>query len=118
MSTGATTTSVQVAVSVLPFESVTLNVMVNVPVAVGVPLITPVEAFSESPAGSEPDAMENVYAGVPPFAARATEYGVPLVALAAPQVPHWRSSAGAETISVQVAVSEFPFESTTLNVIV
>jgi hypothetical protein len=62
------TTIVQVTVSVLLLASTTFVVKVKVPVAVGVPLITPAEAFSERPLGNEPEAMENVRAGVPPFA--------------------------------------------------
>jgi hypothetical protein len=41
-------------------ESVTLIVKLDVPVAVGVPLITPVEALSASPAGSEPTEIDHV----------------------------------------------------------
>ena len=41
-------------VAVLLLASVTLTVKVEVPEAVGVPEIAPEEAFSVSPAGSEP----------------------------------------------------------------
>ena len=41
-------------VAVLLLASVTLTVKDEVPDAVGVPEITPEEAFSDSPAGSEP----------------------------------------------------------------
>ena len=52
------TTRVQVTVSLLPFESVTFEVKVNVPAALGVPLMMPVEAFRVRPAGNEPELME------------------------------------------------------------
>ena len=40
-------------------ESVTCTVKFEVPVAVGVPLMTPVEASSASPAGSEPTEIDH-----------------------------------------------------------
>ena len=53
-------------------ESVTLKVNdVALAVAVGVPLIAPVVAFSVSPAGSVPLVKDQVYGVVPPVAARA-----------------------------------------------
>ena len=48
----------QVPVAAIPFESFTW--IVNVPVAVGVPVIAPVAVFSVRPAGSVPVATENV----------------------------------------------------------
>jgi hypothetical protein len=39
---------------ITPFASVTKIVKVNVPAAVGVPLITPVAAFNVHPVGNEP----------------------------------------------------------------
>jgi hypothetical protein len=51
-------------------ESVTLKVNdVALAVAVGVPLIAPVVAFSVSPAGSVPLVNDQVYGVVPPVAA-------------------------------------------------
>src|SRR5262245_33456827 len=44
-----------------------------VPVAGGVPEITPVLAASVSPAGSAPLAIDHVYGGVPPVAASVAE---------------------------------------------
>ena len=38
-----------------PSESVAVTVMMNVPVSVGVPEISPVDVLSVKPAGSEPD---------------------------------------------------------------
>ena len=52
-------------------ESVTLAVKLNVPVAVGVPVMAPVLMLSVSPVGSEPVVMENKYGGVPPVAVSA-----------------------------------------------
>jgi len=54
-------------------ESVTLTVNEDVPEAVGVPLICPVEAFSVSPPGSKPLAIAQVYGVLPPLAARDAE---------------------------------------------
>ena len=45
----------------------------------GVPEITPVDAFSERPLGSEPDRIANVYGATPPLAISAVEYAVPTV---------------------------------------
>jgi propanediol utilization protein len=53
----------QVVVATSPSESVTW--MLNVPVAVGVPVTAPVEVFSVRPAGNVPT-MENVYGATPP----------------------------------------------------
>ena len=51
-------------------ESVTFAVKVEVPWVVGVPEIAPVEAFNESPAGSDdPVARLQVRGAVPPLAA-------------------------------------------------
>ena len=46
-------------------------------VAVGVPLITPVEEFKASPAGSVPEVSVHVYGVAPPVAVKVWEYGVP-----------------------------------------
>jgi hypothetical protein len=48
--------------------SVTSAVNVDVPALAGVPLSTPAE-LSESPAGSEPALLDQVYGEVPPLAA-------------------------------------------------
>jgi len=47
-------------------ESVTLTVKENGPALVGVPVMAPVVVFSVRPAGSEPEAIANVYGAVPP----------------------------------------------------
>ena len=59
--------SVAVAVCATPLASITLNPrLLLLTTAVGVPLITPVEAFSVSPAGMEPDTSDQVKGVVPP----------------------------------------------------
>jgi hypothetical protein len=65
---------VQLAVPVpaaLPLESTTWAVNVNAPDDVGVPVMAPVEEFSDKPGGSEPLMMENVNGGTPPVATSA-----------------------------------------------
>ena len=47
-------------VSVLESLSVTSTVKFSVTVAEGVPEISPVEPFSDSPSGREPEAMDHV----------------------------------------------------------
>ena len=54
-------------------ESVTMAVKLYVPVAVGVPEITPVAALSNRPGGKEPEAIDQLYGGVPPLAASVCE---------------------------------------------
>jgi hypothetical protein len=54
-------------VATLVFESVNRAVMAKVPVAVGVPEITPVDELSVTPAGSDPDAIEKVPDPDPPL---------------------------------------------------
>jgi hypothetical protein len=51
-------------------ESLTFAVKVEVAAAVGVPVMTPVDEFSASPAGSVPDEMLQAYGVLPPAAAR------------------------------------------------
>jgi len=53
---------------VQPFWSVAVTVKVNVPVAVGVPEIRPLLVIGDSPVGSDPAVMVNVYGPVPPLA--------------------------------------------------
>ena len=48
--------------------SVTCTVKLEVPAAVGVPLIWPVEALIDSPEGSVPEETDQVYGVVPPVA--------------------------------------------------
>ena len=51
--------------SVCPVESVTFAVKLNVPVALAVPAITPVEGFKRRPVGSAP-VKRQTKGGVPP----------------------------------------------------
>jgi hypothetical protein len=53
--------------------SLTVAVKLNVPVADGVPEIIPVVAARVRPAGSAPDVIDQVYAGVPPVAVMGPE---------------------------------------------
>ena len=62
-------------VPVRDVASVTLTVKLLVPVAVGVPEMTPVLDDSPSPAGRLPKAMDHVYGLVPPVAASVALYG-------------------------------------------
>ena len=57
--------------------SVAVTVKLLVAVVVGVPLIAPVAAFSESPAGKLPAETVNVYEPLPPVALTVGEYAVP-----------------------------------------
>ena len=53
--------------------SVTRNMMFEVPAAVGVPVIAPVEAFNDRPAGKLLPTVAHVYGVVPPAAASVAE---------------------------------------------
>ena len=48
--------------------SVTRSVKFEVPAVVGVPVIAPVEAFNDRPAGKLPTTVAHVYGVVPPAA--------------------------------------------------
>jgi hypothetical protein len=76
---GAATDKVSATVAVCCGEplSVAVTPKEKVPLAVGVPEIAPVEAAKDMPAGSEPELILQVLAGVPPVAARLALYGVP-----------------------------------------
>ena len=56
-------------------ESASEIVKLNVPLTVGIPEITPVDATRERPVGNCPDVIDHVYAGVPPLAPNALAYG-------------------------------------------
>ena len=58
--TTASTTTLSAFEAVLEFASVTLTVKLLVPVAVGVPEITPVLAVSDKPAGNDPELIDQV----------------------------------------------------------
>ena len=63
----ADTVMLRVCVAVWALESCTLTVKLEVPAVVGVPVIDP--ELSESPAGRDPDEMDQVYGVVPPVGA-------------------------------------------------
>lgn len=67
-------------VSVRESESITCGVKLNVPAAVGVPDITPVEEAKVKPGGSVPVTLQ-VKGAVPPLRWRVWLYGVPTVPL-------------------------------------
>jgi hypothetical protein len=56
--------------AVVEAASVTCTVKSKVPAADGVPVIAPVLTLRDSPVGKLPDAIDQVYAGVPPLAVR------------------------------------------------
>ena len=67
----------------VPVPSATVTEKFDVPTAVGVPLITPVDGASANPAGSEPVVTcQFAYGGNPPVGDNVAEYALPTVALA------------------------------------
>jgi hypothetical protein len=60
-------------VATVVFVSVIRAVIAKVPDAVGVPEITPVEALSVTPAGSDPEGIEKVPDPDPPLVERESE---------------------------------------------
>jgi hypothetical protein len=99
--------------AVAPTLSVTRNVISEFPRAVGVPLIAPLPAFRDNPAGSEPAVMLQFRGAVPPVLAIDCEY-------AKPRVPPEREVdviAGAAAIANDnVTVAVAPTESLTVSV--
>ena len=63
----------QVLVDEAPNESTTLDVSLNVPAAVGAPVMAPVAVLSVRPGDRLPALIEKVYGGVPPVATRDEE---------------------------------------------
>ena len=55
-------------------ESMTLTVKLNVPAAVGVPVINPVVELMANPGGSDPALIDHVYEVAPPLALTFAEY--------------------------------------------
>ena len=70
------TTMLSACVAVCEFASVTLTVKLLVPVAVGVPEMTPVLGASDKPAGSVPAEIDQVYGAVAPLAASVAVYAL------------------------------------------
>jgi hypothetical protein len=85
---GGVTTIDRVTVSLCAgeLESDTDTPNVDVPLAVGVPEITPPEE-SVSPAGRLPDVIDQLYPAVPPLAESAELYAVPASPAGSPFVP-------------------------------
>src|ERR1035441_483731 len=98
-------------------ESVTLNVSgVAVTGVVGVPPISPVEAFSAKPAGNVPAVSCHVKAPVPPVAARLWEYATPTWPLGRDVVVIVNVAGAMVSVRFTVAVCAEDPESVTLNV--
>jgi hypothetical protein len=57
----------------IPFVSRTLTMNVDIPDLFVLPLITPVTLFRESPAGSLPDEIDQIYGDEPPVATSCAE---------------------------------------------
>ena len=79
MVTVALTTIDRAFVADAPTLSATFAVKLEVPDAVGVPVIAPDEAVRDSPAGRDPEEIDHVRGDVPPLAARVWLYEVPTV---------------------------------------
>ena len=73
-------------------------------VAVGVPLIRPVDEFSVSPAGNVPEVNVHVYGAVPPVAANVCEYDAPSWPFASDVVVMFRVE---DPAAVTVMLSDF-----------
>ena len=83
------------------------------------PVMMPVVGFNERPGGREPAEIVNVNGAVPPLTDSVAVYGDPTLPLLMPfpHAPQSRFTGGAPTTTiVQISVSEFPLESTTLAV--
>ena len=89
--------------------SVTLMAKVEVPVAVGVPVIAPL-ALSESPAGKAPLARENVYGAVPLEAVTPPLYATPTMPEGSVVVVIVGGTAAA-TVTLSVALAALFFAS-------
>jgi hypothetical protein len=96
-------------------ESVTSIVKLDVPVPVGVPLITPVDATRDSPAGSDPELIDQLYGVMPPVAVNVVLYAVPCVAPGRPVLVTVKVAA-ANTSSETAAVAVLLSASVTANV--
>jgi hypothetical protein len=92
-------------------------VNVLVPVVVGTPEITPVEAFSVSPAGNPPAVTAHVYGVLPPLAASVVLYGWFIVALASVDVVTL-SDAPMVTLTGRLSVLPMPSVTWTVKLLV
>ena len=73
MTTELLTVSVSAFIATCDALSDSMTTKLDVPVALGVPASSPVEVFSEMPAGSTPEETDHVYGEVPPVAAAVSE---------------------------------------------
>ena len=98
---------------VAPTVSVAAIVKLNVPPALAVPVIAPLEPFSDSPVGNEPADTLNVIAPVPPVVVIVWLYGRPavvvgndagLIAIVGLTTIEYACAAVAPTLSVAVIV--------------
>ena len=72
---GATIETLKLLVAFTLELSETCAVNVNCPALLGVPDKFPLLADSVNPPGSDPEVTDHAYGGVPPVAAKLTEYG-------------------------------------------
>ncbi len=104
-----------------PLLSATCTVMAKNPLAVGVPLITPVAEVSDKPAGRLPAVMLQVYGAMPPLAVNVALYACPAVPEGKLVVVITSGAGGFEgaaevTAIVSCAVAVFADESATWTV--
>ena len=96
--------------------STTFTVKLEDPDADGVPESSP-EAFSDKPAGSVPDAMDQLNGGVPPEAASVCEYAVPAVPAGSGEpVVMVRLGVAASMVNPYVWVTDTPARSVIVTV--
>jgi len=86
------------SVSGVPWLSVTRTVKFDVPDAVGVPLMVPVDEPRERPAGRLPETIDQLYGVTPPVAWTVWEYAVPMVPFGRVVVVMTRSAGAALTV--------------------
>ena len=99
-----------------PLESVTVNVTPPDAVAVGVPVIAPVDAFSVNPAGRLPPVTVHVYGEVPPLTASEALYAVPTVPAGSDVVVMLSADATIVSVTVTDFACAGALESVTVNV--
>ena len=98
-------------------ESVTVTVMLDVPLVVGVPAITPVSGSRESPSGNDPLETAKVSAPTPPDAVIAWPYAEFWAACASEDVEMLSAEAAATVKPIaSVTVCGVPDESVTVTV--
>src|SRR5579863_3335805 len=120
MATGGTCALIVIlscALAVSPFASFTATVKVLAPVPVGVPLMAPELLFKLSPAGKDPEAIDQVYGVVPPVAASwVAGYATPMVPAGSEVVVMERGGTCAFMVMLNGAFAVSPFASFTITV--